>query len=291
MNANARQLAESKYRRGTVLGLTVAEIFILLLFLLMLVFLVLWQDLQVNQQEQQEELRNLREFYETWEKPLEGIEIPEEIETLKEFKEDLAQGDTDLLRDLAVARREAREAVEGSDRLQEELDQERRDHAQAKEQLSSLGAELRVLNKGQNPPCWYDLVPDGDGGMREKALYAFDIGVFDEHMVIRRREAPVGGAADDSNSTYADEWNDLRMADINYDEPLSNGELLAELQRIYDAGKLGDVRSYACIFSVRVWDETSSDAKARWQQAHDRTLEWLFGTFRVEDEPWEMMSN
>ena len=160
MNAtNAQQLAESKYRRGTVLGLTVAEIFILLLFLLMLVFLVLWQDLQVNQQEQQEEieqlqqfrsqwetplagietpdeLRGLREFNETWEEPLEGIEIPEEIETLREFKEDLAQGDTDLLSDLAEAKREAHEAEEAKDRLQEELDRDRQDHAEAKEQLT-----------------------------------------------------------------------------------------------------------------------------------------------------------
>ena len=147
------------------------------------------------------------------------------------------------------------------------------------------------MNKGQNPPCWYDVVPDGDGGMREKALYAFDVGVFDEYMVIRRREPPVGRAADDGDSTYADEWNDLRMAGISYDQPLSNNELIAELHRIHDDGKQGKVRSYACIFSIRVWDETSSDAKARWQQAHDRTLEWLFGTFRVEDEPWETMTN
>ena len=47
------------------------------------------------------------------------------------------------------------------------------------------------------------------------------------------------------------------------------------------------MRSYSCVFSVRVWDETSSGAKQRWQQAHDRTLEWLFGTYRVQDEPWE----
>lgn len=41
---------------------------------------------------------------------------------------------------------------------------------------------------------------------------------------------------------------------------------------------------------VREFD-SASDAKARWQKAHDRTLEWLFGTFRVEDEPWETMTN
>ena len=321
MNENAQHLAESKYRRGTILGLTVAEIFILLLFLLMLVFVVVWQELEAQQQGQQEvieqlqraldplqefserweaplagietpsELRNLREFNETWEKSLEGIERPDEIYTLKELREDVkrSQGDAGegLFRDLVEAGRAMREAEEDNKRLQEELVQATQGHEEAEERVTQLSNELRVLNKGQNPPCWYDVVPDGAGGMREKGLYAFDVGVFDEHMVIRRRDPPPGGAFDDGDSTYADEWGGLGLADVRYDVPLSNNELTAELQRIHDFGKQGEVRNYPCIFSVRVWDETSPGAKERWQRAHDRTLEWLFGTFRVEGEPWE----
>lgn len=105
-------------------------------------------------------------------------------------------------------------------------------------------------------------------------------------MVIRRRAPPEGGAVGDGESTYEEEWTALRMADVRYDVPLSNAELVAELQRIHDAGKEGDVRSYPCVFYVRVWDETSSDAKVRWQEAN-RTLQGLFGaTPRVTDEPW-----
>ena len=49
-------LDQSKYRRGTILGLTVAEVFILLLFLLMLVFLVLSQEQERRLEEQQREM-------------------------------------------------------------------------------------------------------------------------------------------------------------------------------------------------------------------------------------------
>ena len=66
MNASAEERAESRYRRGAVLGLTIAEIFILLLFLLVLAFLVLWHDLEAEQKEQQQ-------FREQWKAPLKEI--------------------------------------------------------------------------------------------------------------------------------------------------------------------------------------------------------------------------
>lgn len=305
MNASAEQRAESRYRRGAVLGLTIAEIFILLLFLLVLAFLVLWQDLEAEQKEQEqfrdrweaplkgietpEELRQLRVFSETWEDPLQGFEAPSEIATLKALKEEVEQSHGDLYRQLVEAQSEGSDAVEENRRLEEALVEERQEREQAEQQVSQLSNELRVLKKGQNPPCWYELVPDDEGGEREKTHYAFDIGVFDEHMVIRRREPPPGGASDDGGPAYAEEWNDLRMGEIAYDLPLSNQELVAQLQRIHDAGRQREVRSYSCVFSVRVWDETASGAKQRWQQAHDRTLEWLFGTYRVQDESWELI--
>ena len=302
VNASAEQRAESRYRRGAVLGLTIAEIFILLLFLLVLAFLVLWQNLEAEQKEQQqfrerweaplaeietpEELRRLRVFNETWQESLQGFEAPNEITTLKALKEEVEQSHGDLYRQLVEAQSAGSDAAEENRRLEETLVEERREREQAEQQASQLSNELRVLKKGQNPPCWYELVPDDEGGEREKPLYAFDIGVFDEHMVIRRREPPPGGASDDGGAAYAEEWSDLRMGEVTYDVPLSNQELVSQLQRIHDAGRRREVRSYSCVFSVRVWDETSSGAKQRWQQAHDRTLEWLFGTYRVQDESW-----
>ncbi len=277
MSGNARQAANAKYRRGTVLGLTVAEIFILLLFLLMLVFLVLWQDWQdwqIRSEEQREQIGQLQQQLQLLQEA--GIDTPDKIRTLvalyvyveklqERTDQPVSSDEPDLLAVFEAAERARREA---------------------EERISELEY---ILTKGVNPPCWFEIVEDENavGGRRERGLYAFDIGVFDEHMVIRRRAPPEGSAGGDGDFTYEEEWKRLRMADIRYDVPLSDDAFIAELQRIHDAGKWGEVRSYSCVFFVRAWDETSSDAKARWRQAHERTLERLFGVHLVRNEPWQ----
>ena len=309
MSGNARQAANAKYRRGTVLGLTVAEIFILLLFLLMLVFLVLWQDWQIGSEEQREQIGQLQQQLQLLQEA--GIETPDEIRTLvalNDYVEKLQErtdqsvgsDEPDLLAVFDEAERARREAVEETERLREHLEQELQARQEAEDKGSESERDLReaeeriseleyILTKGVNPPCWFEIVEDENavGGRRERGLYAFDIGVFDDHMVIRRRAPPEGSAGGDGDFTYEEEWKALRMADIRYDVPLSDDSLIAELQRIHDAGKWGEVRSYSCVFFVRAWDETSSDAKARWRQAHERTLERLFGVHLVRNEPWQ----
>ena len=58
------------------------------------------------------------------------------------------------------------------------------------------------------------------------------------------------------------------------------------MRPIHQRGKDGKVRSYSCVFFVKVWDKTSPDAKARWQRAHDEVLEGLFGAYVARDDPW-----
>ena len=141
--------------------------------------------------------------------------------------------------------------------------------------------------KGQNPPCWYRVVQDAKGGFRERAEYIFNIGVFADHFILRRAETPPGGAKDDNGGTYAAEAERLALDGLPYNEPLGDTFLLQLLQPIHDAGKNRQVRTYPCVFSVRVWDQTPSDAKGRWQYGHDRIVEGLFGTYRVRDQPWQ----
>ena len=312
MPGQSTRLANSKYRRGTILGLTVAEVFILLLFLLMLVFLVLSQEQiqQLNQQEQDlQRLESLEEFRDTWEDSLSGIETPDEIVALTRWRNSVGntQGNVteQLLAQLAQSEqeRDAAEAelgkvVEENERLldesskqQEELGEQKNyiaDLEQQNQHLSAQTEEQRILReKGQNPPCWYEAVAAANGGTREKALYLFDIAVFDQHMIVRQRPIPPGGAFDDSNRTYAEEAENLPLEEIRYGMPLTDSEMEEFLRPIYDAGKESRVRSYSCVFFVQVWDETSQFAKERWQQAHDRVLEGLFGTFTIRDEQWQ----
>ena len=315
VNARSSEFAQSKYRRGTILGLTVAEIFILLLFLLMLVFLVLSQEQRarereqlVREREQAQELARLTEFRDTWEESLMGIETPEEIVTLRRLRDDirndseistetLLQRVEEARQQQAVAERERQAVVEENRRLREQaadrqdaIDDQTRQFEQLREQnlqLQRLAEEQRILReKGQNPPCWYEVVDDGRGGTREKPLYIFDVGVFDQHMLVRRLRAPDGGAFDDSELTYVEEAEMLPLRHVRFDEPLTDAQLVEDLYPLFETADQAGVRSYSCMFFVRVWDQTSLFAKERWQRAHDRVLEGLFGTYPVRDEPW-----
>ena len=78
----------------------------------------------------------------------------------------------------------------------------------------------------------------------------------------------------------------LDLDAIRYGEPLKDEEMLELMQPIVEMGKSSRVRTYSCIFFVRVWDETPAAAKGRWKQAHDGVLEKLFGTYQVRNFGW-----
>ena len=272
--------ADVAYRRGTVLGLTVAEIFVILLFLLMLAFLAFTHSLENSDamraehsemkkelEQTKHELTTIQSQYEAWDRVISQFEAPDEIVTLH--------------RDKAAAEREAareRRRAENAIAAAEE--------ALGAEEVAKN--ELRVLQeKGQNPPCWYQRVPDGRGGDREKPYYTFDVAVFDRHMVIRKPQTPSGGAEDDTGGTFRSEAFGLGLDRIPYGDELSDQQVVQILSPVHRAGKERRVRSYSCIFWVRVWDMTPPEAKARWKTAHDTILEGMFGTYTVVDRPWE----
>ena len=305
-----------------MLGLTVAEIFILLIFLILLALL----GLASNWEEKEEEYRADTRILSVWRDIIDEFKAPEEIATLhskttrleQKFKElheenvELSNRISTLQEDRRTAREQLAEAQQVKDEenavLREEvrtLRREREDLRRENTRLSNRNSALRqqamderreadrirtdldtLQRKGENPPCWYETVPDGDG-TREKPHYIFNIGVHDEYMVVRRHPIPPGRAHDDNGRPYSEEAVDLlRLEDIPYDTRLSYGEMTRTMKRIRDLGKMRKVRSYSCIFWVKVWDKTSPDAKARWKDAHDGVLEGLFGTYLVKDDPW-----
>ncbi len=166
MGNESQNFAEMKYRQGTILGLTVAEVFILLLFLLMLVFLILSQDQQAREDAKDEELAKLnqelaqlREYRETWEQALAGIETPDEIVTLRRWRENVnsSAGDageelTRLLvsteQQLDAAESELQQAIEGNERLVAESSRQQQElerQAQILEQLQEERQQFRQL--------------------------------------------------------------------------------------------------------------------------------------------------
>ena len=288
--------AQLKYRRGTILGLTVAEIFILLLFLLMLVFLVLNQEHTKRLKQKNQQLEQLQIFRGTWEEALTGIETPDEIVDLKRWRDVLASSANESKTDPRRLEKENEQLLAKQVEQQKRLDEQQEqleELLQRVEEYRMISVAQRILlEKGTNPPCWYEIVPAASGRTREKAFYLFDIAVFDEHMIVRRRPVPPGGATNDrdrSFSTYTEEAEMLSLDEIQYETPLSDIEIKESLGPISSAAKESRVRSYSCVFFVQVWDKTSESAKERWQQAHERVLQGLFGTFRIRDEQWQLL--
>ena len=298
------------YRKGTVLGLTIAEIFILLIFLLLLTTLALnsqWNEEKKGYEEKLTELLsgNTDERFIT----------PEQIETLYVQMTEVEQARDRYQEALALehesrkeaeealvqeheSRREAEEALaqehESRKEAEEALAQEHESRREAEEALaleheSRKEAEeaLDVLRrKGENPPCWYEIVATGDGNIRERTHYLFNVALFDTGLVMAPSPVPSGAATDDGGPPYAEEARRLGVADLPYGKYLSDEAFTKHLKPLVERGKQSKVRTYSCVFFIRVWDKTSPGAKGRWKQAHDRILEGMFGTYDVRDDPW-----
>lgn len=267
---------DAAYRRGTVLGLTIAEVFILLLFLVLIILLALVRDRDRAETRLQDWLGVIEEF-----------KAPKEIETLRQQKEAAE----------AASRRD-RERVEVLEEVIEASSDEGRtvvaavkdalaESERARVEAHEARRELQLLRKkGINPPCWYQIVPAASGDGREKPYYTFNVAIFDDGLEVGRAVWPSGGSVDDGSGTYAEEAAALTLASLPYGERLSDAAFIANFGPVAEAAKSKRVRSYSCIFWVRVWDRTSPTAKRRWQHAHDRIVESLFGTYAVQNDPW-----
>ncbi len=286
----------STYRQGTVLGLTIAETFILLAFLLLIALLgfapppddvppvcaidvgaktLVWTPEPSPPSSPQEWVR------------------PGEIETLVSSAEQARNDKHKAEQALADAERELGQA-------HEQAEESRRAAQEARRALNAVGSErdqarrdLALLRrKGENPPCWYQIVAAGQGQTREKAHYAFNAAIYEDSIELAPRPVPPGGAHDDkegpnAGKRYIDEWRQLKIDNLPYGKPLSDDEFTDAVQFMVAQGRNRQVRSYECVFSVMVWDKTPTHAKERWQDAHDRLIEGRFSAYTAQDLEWK----
>ena len=261
-----------------------AEIFILLLFLILLAFLALAQSWDRERELETAAAAKMRDelvAMEEWRSVTEEFETPDEVVTLKRDKE-RAEKSAERHRRQNEVLREVLAKEDGAAAEAVRVAQE------AERRAEKAMEELRVFRtKGHNPPCWYRVVPRMDGdGTREKPYYSFNLAVFDDAIIIRRAATPPGGADDDNGASFAHEAERLGFGAIPYGVGLTDSQVIRHLNPIHEAGKSKRVRSYSCVFWVRVWDLTSPHAKARWQQAHDKLIEGMFGAYTVRSDPW-----
>ena len=285
----------STYRQGTVLGLTIAETFILLAFLLLIALLgfapppddapqvceldvgtktVVWTPETSTESSPQEWVR------------------PEEIETLVSSAEQARNEKHEAEQALADAEQELSQA-------HEQAEESRKEAEEARRALNVVGSErdearraLALAARGERPPCWYQIVDKGQGNKRHKAHYAFNVAIYENSIEMAPRPVPPGGADDDeegpnADKLYVDEWQQLNIDDLPYGKALSEVEFTDAVQHMVAQGKSGQVRSYECVFSVMVWDKLPAHAKERWQYAHDDLIEGRFSAYTAKDLEWK----
>ncbi len=274
---------EEGYRRGAVLGLTIAEVFILLVFLMLLALMGVnryWGD-KIN----------------PWKKIM-AKATPEEVEEALNHPDDI-RGEIKKLKEQIEELEKQKERLQERVRILEDregetgkrLDEANRNLREAKREIEALDNKIRIIGKGITPPCWYQLIeetnPVTKANRREKPYYLFDIAIREDHMEVQRLPVPEGSAEDDGGAPYYEEAKSLELASIPCGVPLTDLEMRNVMQGLYEKGKASQVRTYSCIFYVRVWDETPPGAKERWKQAHDGILEQLFGTHQVRGTSWK----
>ena len=308
---------EEGFRRGSVLGLTIAEIFILLVFLMLLALMGVnrywgektegWKDIIENNSP--EDVEHALGHPDSLRAAVLGLK--DQIQSLLKEKERLQkrirvledrEGETgerldratEKLEEVDKALDEHKKALEEAKHETTKLKTEKQELSDSrnhfKSKVDSLDNKIRIMHKGITPPCWYQLVeetnPITKANWREKTYYLFDIAIRDDHMEVQSLPIPAGGAEDDGGLTYVEESKGLALDAIPYGIPLTDMEVRRFMRPLYEKAKGSKVRTYSCIFYVRVWDETASGAKERWKQAHDGVLEQLFGTHQVRSTSW-----
>ena len=292
----------STYRQGTVLGLTVAEAFILFTFLLLIAMLGLVEE---DEPPPDTDAGNAARVWVRPEKIETLVNSAEQARKAQE-KAEQARAAAERERDQALEKaKEARKAEEEAEQVRTAAEQERdqaHDEAEETRKAQELAVQARaaaeferdqaqsdlalIRRKGENPPCWYKIVSAGEGKTREKSYPVFNVAICEDSIVLDPRTAPPGGAFDDGDGLYVDEWKQLHIEKLPYGRALSDNEFNAAVSDLVAQGRNRQVRTYECVFSVLVWDKTPDDAKKRWQYAHDRVVEGSFSAHRVRDDEW-----
>ncbi len=253
----------SSYRRGVLLGLTMAEIIILIVFLLLLAFATLL-DKEKKANAARESLFSNKDVIERIvrvfstqppdmeEDVVKAIEsLPAVISLIKE--KDLAREEETVQDTLvrAVEKLEIEKAVaEGDGNIpveqqlqiaQEKIKELESDAKNLTDQKKSLMSQIESKGRGVDmPPCW----PDANGRATE---YLFDIDLTNAGIIMN----------DAAPSHRQEEKARLPLDRIKYGQPRSIAQFQSETQPIFDVSKQKE-----CRFYVFVKDKTGATEKA-----------------------------
>lgn len=285
------------YRRGLVLGLTMAEIAILIIFCLLLASAFLMQEkerraqqLRVKNQElaQVQQMvdrileRNgnpekfdelFRELRRVAEETVKAEDVKAELDKLKEETKDMAADaafakevkeslkDTPYQDKSPAALADALKASGNAGELAAQKKEAEIEAERLKGQLANAQKTLAKYGKGgELPACW----ADADTGKTE---YIFSIQLTSSGLIIHDRRLP----------KWAEQQARLPLGGIAFDKTLSQSQFLAQTGPLFRWGE-----EHNCRFVVIAYDRTGEQEKVTYKNML-RTLEGHFYKFEPQE--------
>jgi hypothetical protein len=271
------------YRRGLVLGLTMAEVGILVIFVLLLLLALAAFDRQryaaavavsperlVQLEAAEEALRAINDAVGAM-----PADTPEEIQELVRAVTETARSPEgqaslravrDALEELERTEEEIRRIAEriggeGGRSMAETVAQQSRDLAIKEGQLRYAEQRLRALSRGADArPCWVQ--PDG------RIVFLYDVILTSDGIRMRLRDDVAASARLADVAARAG----FVPASIDPSRTLSEEEFRARTRALYDYGRRAENQ---CRFHVYVWDGTGPAEKERYKDLL-RTVEGHF---------------
>ena len=271
------------YRRGLVLGLTMAEVGILVIFVLLLLLALAAFDRQRYQAAVAVQPERLAQL-EASERALHAIndvvgaepaDTPAEIQELVRAVSESArspEGQASLqavrsaLEELERTEQEIRRVAErlggeGGRNMAETVAEQSRDLALKEGQLQHAEQRLRALSRGADArPCWVE--PDG------RIVFLYDVILTSGGIRMRLRDEVAGSARLADVAARAA----FTPASIDPAVALSEEQFRSRTRALYDYGRRAENQ---CRFHVYVWDGTAPAEKERYKDLL-RTVEGHF---------------
>ena len=276
MNKASYSQFDRPYRRGLVLGLSLAELFLILLFLLLLAsigIVTVYAEKNVLLEKKIEQLSD-------------GLKLIEE-----KFENQITEAEIeDLVTSFARNQTLQKEVKKLQDQLStEKIEKENLSEALKKANVEAQEAEKRAKaaaraideikkKTGTVPACWFVEVPSLEG-IRQKHLKLYNVKILDDGFVVRKHQVPYP-----PNANLGKRNGLPDMSPTSFNRKLSADEFTNEFIKIRNAGEKKLIQDFACRFMVDVYDETSAGNKVGYKKQL-RVVEDLFYKF-VENSQW-----
>ncbi len=270
------------YRRGVILGLSLAELFIILIFLLLLTMVGYATKKNIAITTAQQTTDELRDKLATVEKRSKRVKKQLGFSIEDDDISSLIVSMDKEIEKLRAERDEFRDAL-GTNATTTAIGEQVQ--SVAREKGVSLGSLLAILEKegpdspGQDSPCWYTMGKRPSGEDYERALYAFDVRISDGYILVKDIPTP--------SLEHQKQKEKLEFNRAALDRKLNYEEFIPAFIPFKLAGENKKIRKdRRCTFYVRVWDATSSTNKQGYKQAHNVIVQGVFNTYETRESIW-----